>query len=701
MELSRPIWQDSRDSALSCSDPAGQCRPPRFPRCSLETSRTVQPRGYLSLLRPAGRPGPLPRGARARRLRRRPRRHDARQRRARHRRPRPHRAAQPRPPRRHRRRPARRRRRRHPHPGPRRVPPRGRRLRRCPPRGAYAVGIAFLPVDDAERAAAVEAASRRSPPRRASRSSAGATCRSRADLVGAGRPRLHAGLPPAVRRPPPSGRQVGARPRPAGVLPAQAGRARGRRLLPLAVGRAPSSTRACSPPASSSRSSPTCPTARFATELALVHSRFSTNTFPSWPLAHPYRFIAHNGEINTVKGNRNWMRARESQLTVRHHPRRPRAALPDLHARGVRLGVLRRGARAAPPRRPLAAARGADDDPRGVGEPRRRWTRPAGRSTSSTRRSWSRGTARPASRFTDGTLIGAVLDRNGLRPGRYWVTDDGLVVLASEAGVLDLDPSRVVRKRGRLQPGRMFLVDTEHGRHRQRRRDQVRARRRSTPTTSGCTPALISLDGPARARAHRAHRAPRSPGASRPSATPQEELRILLTPMARPAARRSARWAPTRPIAVLSDAAAAALRLLHPAVRPGDQPAARRDPRGARHLARHDHRPGGQRARRRRPAHARQLVLPFPVIDNDELAKIVHINADGDLPGYATHVVRGLYDVTGGAEAHARAARGDLRRGVRRRSPTAPGSSCSPTATPAATSRRSRRCCSPRRCTTT
>ena len=89
--------------------------------------------------------------------------------------------------------------------------------------------------------------------------------------------------------------------------------------------------------------------------------------------------------------------------------------------------------------------------------------------------------------FTDGTLIGAVLDRNGLRPGRYWVTDDGLVVLASEVGVLDLDPARVVRK-GRLQPGRMFLVDTEHGRIVERRRDQVRAGRASTRTTSGCTP---------------------------------------------------------------------------------------------------------------------------------------------------------------------------------------------------------------------
>ena len=116
---------------------------------------------------------------------------------------------------------------------------------------------------------------------------------------------------------------------------------------------------------------------RIASALAVVHSRFSTNTFPSWPLAHPFRFIAHNGEINTVMGNRNWMRAREALLAVRPDPRRPRPALPDLHAGRLRLRVLRRGARAAAPGRPLAAARGADDDPRGVGEPRRDGRQPA------------------------------------------------------------------------------------------------------------------------------------------------------------------------------------------------------------------------------------------------------------------------------------------------------------------------------------
>ena len=110
---------------------------------------------------------------------------------------------------------------------------------------------------------------------------------------------------------------------------------------------------------------------RVESAVAVVHSRFSTNTFPSWPLSHPFRFIAHNGEINTVMGNRNWMRAREALLSSDLHRRRPRAAVPDLHPGRVGLRVVRRGPRAAAPGRPLAAARGADDDPRGVGEPRR------------------------------------------------------------------------------------------------------------------------------------------------------------------------------------------------------------------------------------------------------------------------------------------------------------------------------------------
>ena len=125
---------------------------------------------------------------------------------------------------------------------------------------------------------------------------------------------------------------------------------------------------------------------RCMSAIAIVHSRFSTNTFPSWPLAHPFRFVAHNGEINTVRGNRNRMHAREAMLASAQHPRRPRQALADLHARRVRLGVVRPGSRTAAPRRPQPAARGADDDPRGVGEQRAHGPSRAGTSGSSTPR---------------------------------------------------------------------------------------------------------------------------------------------------------------------------------------------------------------------------------------------------------------------------------------------------------------------------
>ena len=123
---------------------------------------------------------------------------------------------------------------------------------------------------------------------------------------------------------------------------------------------------------------------RMASALVVVHSRFSTNTFPAWELAHPFRMIAHNGEINTVKGNRNWMRAREALLASDVHPRRPGAAVPDLHAGRLRLRLVRRGGRAAAPGRPLAAARDADDDPGGVGEQPDHGSASAGTSTPST-----------------------------------------------------------------------------------------------------------------------------------------------------------------------------------------------------------------------------------------------------------------------------------------------------------------------------
>ena len=252
--------------------------------------------------------------------------------------------------------------------------------------------------------------------------------------------------------------------------------------------------------------------------LAVVHSRFSTNTFPAWELAHPFRMIAHNGEINTVKGNRNWMRARETLLSSdviggdldRLFP----ICTPDasdsasfdevvelLHLGGRSLAhamlmmipeAWENNAEMDPARRDFYAFHSCLMEP---------WDGPAGVV------------------FTDGTQIGAVLDRNGLRPGRFWVTDDGLVVLASEAGVLDIDPAKVVQK-GRLQPGKMFLADI--GEHRLISDEEVKgnlaaggpvrrmAGRRPDPARPTCPTASTSCTP-----------TPRSPAGSRCSATPR------------------------------------------------------------------------------------------------------------------------------------------------------------------------------------
>ncbi|BBY18920.1 glutamate synthase [Mycolicibacterium litorale] len=203
---------------------------------------------------------------------------------------------------------------------------------------------------------------------------------------------------------------------------------------------------------------------RMTSALGIVHSRFSTNTFPSWPLAHPFRRVAHNGEINTVTGNENWMRAREALIRTDVFGTRadldkivpvctPGAS--DTARFDEVLELLHLGGRSLPHAVlmmiPEAWERHESMDPA---------RRDFYRYHASLMEPWD-GPA--AVCFTDGTVIGAVLDRNGLRPSRIWVTDDGLVVMASEAGVLDLDPSTVVQKM-RLQPGRMFLVDTAQGR---------------------------------------------------------------------------------------------------------------------------------------------------------------------------------------------------------------------------------------------
>ena len=204
----------------------------------------------------------------------------------------------------------------------------------------------------------------------------------------------------------------------------------------------------------------------FATALALVHSRFSTNTFPSWARAHPYRYIAHNGEINTLRGNINWMRARESKFESKFFGPEIHKILPVIDTDGSdsamfdnALEMLTLTGRSLPHAIMMMIPEPWGDHESVCGsmsEEKRAFYE----YHSFLMEPWD-GPASIA--FTDGIRIGAVLDRNGLRPSRYYVTKDGLVVMASEVGVLDIPPDNVLSK-DRLQPGRMFLVDTEAGR---------------------------------------------------------------------------------------------------------------------------------------------------------------------------------------------------------------------------------------------
>jgi glutamate synthase (ferredoxin) len=196
--------------------------------------------------------------------------------------------------------------------------------------------------------------------------------------------------------------------------------------------------------------------------LALVHSRFSTNTFPSWDRAHPYRYIAHNGEINTLRGNINWMHARQAMFQSELFGDDLKKLLPVINTDGSDSGMfdnclelLVLAGRSLPHAimmmipEPWANHATMSDEKKAFYEYHSCLMEP-----------WD-GPASIA--FTDGKKIGAVLDRNGLRPSRYYVTKDDLVIMASEVGVLEVPAERILQK-GRLQPGRMFLVDTEEGR---------------------------------------------------------------------------------------------------------------------------------------------------------------------------------------------------------------------------------------------
>ena len=382
---------------------------------------------------------------------------------------------------------------------------------------------------------------------------------------------------------------------------------------------------------------------RLESRIALVHSRFSTNTFPSWPLAHPFRFVAHNGEINTLAGNRNWMRAREALLSSSVIPGDLERIFPIVTPGGSDSATFdevlellhmagRPLAHAVLMMIPEAWENHTEMDPArrafygfhsSLMEP---WDGPA------------------AIAFTDGTVVGAVLDRNGLRPARYWLTEDGLVVLASEVGVLDLDPATVIAK-GRLQPGRMFLADTAAGRivGDEEIKSSLAAEH---PYADWLAKGLVHLqDLPPRIMLTPQHAS--VVRHQRLFGTTSEELRLIVEPMARSGAEPVGSMGSDTPPAVLSERP----RLLYDyftelfaqvtnppldAIREELVTSLEATVGPERNLLEPE------------PESCRQISLPYPVIDNDDLAKLLYVNEHGETPGFSGFAVDGLFPVNEG-----------------------------------------------------
>ncbi len=372
---------------------------------------------------------------------------------------------------------------------------------------------------------------------------------------------------------------------------------------------------------------------RLASALALLHSRFSTNTFPSWPLAHPYRMLAHNGEINTVMGNRNWMRAREGALaspvfTAPDGTNRLERTFPvcspgasDTASFDEVLELLHLGGRSLPHAVLMMIPEAWENHARMPQDKRDFYEFHA-----SLMEPWDG----PASiTFTDGTVIGAVLDRNGLRPSRYWVTDDGLVVMASEVGVANVPQNKVIRK-GRLQPGRMFLVDTAAGRivsDEEIKRDLVSAQ----PYGEWLADGLAHLDD----LPPRFSLTPQHSSVTRRQRTfgyTTEELRILVAPMARSGAEPIGSMGTDTPIAVLSRRPRLLFDYFSQLFAQVTNPPldAIREELVTSTMA-----TIGPEANLLDPGphSCRQIVLPSPILSNEDLAKILYI--DEDLPAAA------------------------------------------------------------------
>src|SRR5207248_3284068 len=381
--------------------------------------------------------------------------------------------------------------------------------------------------------------------------------------------------------------------------------------------------------------------------LALVHQRFSTNTFPSWPLAHPYRYIAHNGEINTLRGNINWMRAREalcrsdvlSDDDLRKVLPVTREGLSDSATFDNVLEFLVMNGRSLPHAILMM-----------IPEP---WQHheslsPERRAFYDYHSSLMEPWDGPASiAFTDGTVIGAVLDRNGLRPSRYYVTKDDLVVMASEVGVLDIPPEKVLVKE-RLHPGKIFLVDTAQGRIIED--DEIKAQLAAEhPYGDWLRQNQVHLEDVAPA-----------PVAESDHATvltrqmafgyTHEDLRLLLAPMAKNGEEPIGSMGTDTALAVLSDRPRPLYDYFKQLFAQVTNPPLDQIREELVTAMESTIGPEGNLLRAE-PGSCRQIVLKDPVLSNEDLAKLAHVSE----LGFKAVTLPMLYPVAEGAAGLERA----------------------------------------------
>ncbi len=385
---------------------------------------------------------------------------------------------------------------------------------------------------------------------------------------------------------------------------------------------------------------------RMESALAVVHQRFSTNTFPSWSLAHPFRYISHNGEINTLRGNINWMKAREALFESELFGNGIRDLLPVIVEGGSDSAMIDNAVEMlvmcgrSLPHAMMMLIPEAWDGHETMNDEKKAFYE----YHSCLMEPWDG----PASMvFTDGTVIGAVLDRNGLRPSRYCVTNDGLVIMASEVGVLDVPPENIVLK-GRLQPGKMFLVDTREGRI----IDDTELKHKMAsekPYRQWLNKNLVRLaDLPEQHVPEPDHETVLL--RQQIFGYTHEDLRILMAPMAKNGEEAIGSMGTDTPLAVLSDRAPSLFNYFKQLFAQVTNPpldAIREELVTSMSTAL-----GPERnLLKPEPESCRMIKVLSPIIDNDDLAKLRHIA----LPGFRSITLPMSFKVAEGGEGMRRA----------------------------------------------